>query len=54
MWLTLMSPWGIDIEALSPEWKEVARTAAEKPAAQRAKAGAEAAAKRVPKRFRKL
>jgi diacylglycerol O-acyltransferase / wax synthase len=57
MWLTLMSPWGIDIEALSPQWQEVERAAAERPVARRKKAGVAAApatAKRVPKRFRNL
>jgi WS/DGAT/MGAT family acyltransferase len=65
MWLTLMSPWGIDIEALSPEWQKVARAAAARPAARRKKAAvdaegkAEAAAaspapKKIPKRFRNL
>jgi WS/DGAT/MGAT family acyltransferase len=61
MWLTLMSPWGIDIESLSAQWQKVARTAAAKPTARRIKAAAEGAAaaappqaRKVPKRFRNL
>jgi diacylglycerol O-acyltransferase / wax synthase len=61
MWLTLMCPWGIDIEALSAEWQKVAKTAASKPTARRIKAAAMAAeaapppaARKVPKRFRNL
>jgi WS/DGAT/MGAT family acyltransferase len=60
MWLTLMGPWGIDIEALSPQWQEVAGAAAAKPAARRAKKKIAAqdlpspGAPKVPKRFRHL
>jgi len=58
MWLTLMSPWGIDIEALSAEWQVRATSAARKPGARSRKAEAAAAAppgaKKIPKRFRNL
>jgi WS/DGAT/MGAT family acyltransferase len=60
MWLTLMSPWGIDIEALSPQWQDIAKAAAGRPAARRKKAEAAAAPAhpaaqaKIPKRFRNL
>jgi diacylglycerol O-acyltransferase / wax synthase len=60
MWLTLMSPWGIDIEALGPQWQDVAKAAAGGPTARRKKAEAAAAPAhpaaqaKIPKRFRNL
>jgi diacylglycerol O-acyltransferase len=58
MWLTLMSPWGIDIDALSPQWRKIAGKAAGTPPARSRKADAAGAQlpapARVPKRFRAL
>ena len=54
MWLTLMSPWGIDIEALSPQWREAAGKAAARGMKADAAGVPPSSSKRVPKRFRAL
>jgi len=54
MWLTLMSPWGIDIERLSPQWREAASKAAARGKKADAAGAPPSSSKRVPKRFRAL